>query len=173
MSVVAVDAVSTDGDFEKFVEVRSERMLATAWLITRNGEDARDAVQDALTGLFRRWTDLPGGDELDAYVHRTLVNASLRVIRRRGHWLYLADPASLRAAPHVPDASDRVGDADLVWRLCGELRPNQRAAVVLRFYQDLTFAQIAEALGCREATARSHVNRALRQLRARLTGGDQ
>ena len=46
-----------------------------AWLVTRNSDDARDAVQDALAGLYRQWSRLPSGDEFEAYVHRTVVNA--------------------------------------------------------------------------------------------------
>ncbi|MFZ1412327.1 MAG: RNA polymerase sigma factor, partial [Micropruina sp.] len=76
-------------------------------------------------------------------------------------------------APASADPADRVVAADQVWRLCGELPPAQRAAVVLRFYEDLSFAEIAEALGCREATARSHVHRAMVLLRSRLRGGGQ
>ena len=58
--------------------------------------------------------------------------------------------------------------ADEALRLCGELPPLQRAAVVLRFYEDRSFAEIGDILGCPEATARSHVHRALATLRTRL-----
>ena len=72
----------------------------------------------------------------------------------------------------VPDASQAVADADQALRLCGELPPMQRAAVVLRFYEDRSFAEIARILGCPEGTARSHVHRALQALRAKLEGGE-
>lgn len=74
------------------------------------------------------------------------------------------------APPATPSAvHDTAQDAAEAWELCGTLPPNQRAAVVLRFYEDLSFAEIARVLGCREATARSHVHRALAALRLRLT----
>ena len=77
------------------------------------------------------------------------------------------EPYADRAAGPVTTGSD----ADEAWQLCNQLPPAQRAAVVLRFYEDLSYAQIAVILDCAEATARSHVHRALVNLRARLTTG--
>ena len=57
----------------------------------------------------------------------------------------------LTASPVVPDASQAVADADQALRLCGELPPMQRAAVVLRFYEDRSFAEIARTSGARRA----------------------
>ena len=71
------------------------------------------------------------------------------------------------AADPAPDHAERLGRADAVWAVCRELPPRQRAAVVLRFYEDLEYAEIGELLGCSEATVRSHVHRALTALRAR------
>lgn len=76
-------------------------------------------------------------------------------------------------ASFSPNAADAIAASDEVWRLCGALKPVQRTAVVLRFYADLDYAAIADALGCAEATARSHVHRATRHLRSRLAGGRQ
>lgn len=159
--------------FEDFVTARSRRLLDVAWLITRDPEDARDAVQDALAGLYRRWERLPSGDEFEAYVHRSVVNACLAVLRRRPRWLPVAMPERLRAAPVSEDFAEQVGTSAQVWQLCGELRPAQRAAVVLRFWSDASYAEIAAALGCTESTARSHVHRAIAALRSRLAEGDE
>ncbi len=68
----------------------------------------------------------------------------------------------------MADPSQSLADADHAWALCAELPPPQRAAVVLRFYEDLPFAEIGRILGCPESTARSHVHRALAALRQRL-----
>ena len=62
---------------------------------------------------------------------------------------------------------------DAVWAICAELPPRQRAAVVLRFYEDLDYPEIAQLLGCSEATVRSHVHRALGALRSRLAEEDR
>lgn len=165
-----------DGEqtFSTYAHARSGRLLTLAWLITRNREDAHDAVQDALTSLYRRWDRLPTGDELDAYVHKSVVHACLRVIRHRPPTLSVAAPDDLPGAPATGDPGDQVAAADEVWRLCAALSATQRSAVVLRFHQQLSFAEIAKVLGCREATARSHVHRAVGLMRERLArGGDQ
>lgn len=163
-------AVADETSFVEFVRSRTDRFLNLAWLVTRDPEDARDAVQDALAGLYARWTRLPEGDEFEAYVYRTVINACLGVLRRRPRSLPVARPEGLPLAPVAADPAQAVAAADEVWRLCDALSPDQRAAVVLRFYQDLSFAEIAAALGCRESTARSHVHRAVVALRAQVEG---
>lgn len=163
--------MGVEPSFDDYVRARSERLVRLAWLITRNWEDARDAVQDALSSLYRRWSRLPEGDRRDSYVSRTVVNACLAVIRRRRSQP-VPDPSALIEAPVCADPSSAVVEAEAAWRLCAELPPVQRAAVVLRFYDDYSFGQIAEALGCPESTARSHVHRAMATLRSRLQKGE-
>jgi RNA polymerase sigma-70 factor (sigma-E family) len=162
--VVVEAGVSFDG----YVRARSSGLIRLAWLITRDWDDARDAVQDAFAALYPRWSRLPAdADRVEAYVSRCVVNACLAVIRRRGADP-VADPALLDGAPVTNDGTAQVVEADRLWRLCGQLPPVQRAAVVLRFYRDLTFAEVANILGCGEATARSHVHRAVATLRLRM-----
>lgn len=156
----------SDAEFAAFARARGDRMLRVAWLITRHHEDARDAVQDALLGLHRSRARLPEGDALEAYVHRSVVNAALRVVGRRPPALPVAEVERLPQGG--TDNTQAWLEADAVWQLCGELTPTQRAAVVLRFFADVPFAEVADILGCAEATARSHVHRALAALRARL-----
>ena len=73
------------------------------------------------------------------------------------------------------DPAARIDTGDAVWRVCEALPRQQRAAVVLRFYEDLDYPEIAEILGLAEATVRSHVHRALAALRTELTAdqGDE
>lgn len=163
-------AIADDESFVEFVRSRSDRFLDLAWLVTRDPEDARDAVQDALAGLYARWALLPTGDEFEAYVYRTVVSSCLGVIRRRPRSLPVAQPEGLPMAPVGADPAQAVAATDEVWRLCGTLSPDQRAAVVLRFYQDLSFAEIAAVLECKESTARSHVHRAVLALREQVEG---
>ncbi len=156
--------------FEQYVATRSAALLRFAYLVTRNREDAHDAVQDALTGLFPRWRQVAARGQVDAYVRRSVVNAHVSRWRTVRRLVPAAEPASLRAAPTAQDPAARVADIDEALRLCGTLPPVQRAAVVLRFYEDRSFAEIGQILGCAEATARSHVHRALVSLRAQLEG---
>lgn len=158
---------SAPASFDDYVRTRSEGLLRLAWLITRNWHDARDAVQDAFVSLYPRWSLLPDGARREAYIYRSVVNACLRVIRHRTA-TPVAEPDGLREAPISADASGSLAESTALWRLCGALPPLQRTAVVLRFYQDLSFAEIAAAMGCRESTARSHVHRGLAALRAAL-----
>lgn len=162
----AADAVPIT--FEHYVATRSVSLLRFAYLVTRNRDDAHDAVQDALVGLYPRWRQVVGRGEVDAYVRRSIVNAHVSRWRKVHRLVPSADPAVLSRAPVGEDPAVGVAAADEALRLCGELPPLQRAAVVLRFYEDRSFGEIAEILGCPEATARSHVHRALVALRARL-----
>ena len=158
-------------DFEGFIRIRSDRLLRLAFLVTGNWDDARDAVQDALEGVLPRWSRLADSDKWDAYLRRCVVNACLGIIRKRGRARPVAEPQMLPQAKVQADPAWAIANADEAWRLCRSLPPQQRAAVVLRFYQDLSFAEIGAALGCPEATARSHVHRALAALRTRLEEG--
>jgi RNA polymerase sigma factor (sigma-70 family) len=74
----------------------------------------------------------------------------------------------LKPAAARGDHASAIADADVAWSLCQSLPKTQRAAVVLRYYDDQSYAQIADVLGCTESTARSHVRRALTALRTRL-----
>ena len=75
--------------------------------------------------------------------------------------------------PAYADPAGRVDTSDAVWRVCQRLPRQQRAAVVLRFYEDLDYAEIAAVLEIAEPTVRSHVHRALAALRVELTREDQ
>jgi RNA polymerase sigma-70 factor (sigma-E family) len=171
-TVVAEPAATS---FSDYVTLRSAALLRFAFLITRNREDAHDAVQEALTGLYPRWHQVSARGDVDAYVRRSIVNAHVSAWRKVHRLFPTAEPEVSGRAPATPDAADAVVDADLALRLCAELPPVQRAAVVLRFYEDRSSAEIASILGCPEGTARSHVHRALAALRAKLdperTGG--
>jgi RNA polymerase sigma-70 factor (sigma-E family) len=169
-SVVAPSAIAS---FEDYVTLRSAALQRFAYLITRNREDAHDAVQEALTGLYPRWRQISARGDVDAYVRRSIVNAHVSSWRKVRRLYPTAEPELAGGVQSVPDATEAVADADQALRLCGELPPVQRAAVVLRFYEDRTFAEIADILGCPEGTARSHVHRALVALRARLEGGER
>ena len=100
-----------------------------------------------------------------------VVNAHVSAWRRSA-----SRAAGRRGARHLGRRpADAVARGDAVWRVCAALPPQQRAAVVLRFYEDLEYAEIAAILDVAEATVRSHVHRALAAMRAELsrrTGDD-
>ena len=163
MAVARAEAV----DFEPWVSERADALLRFAYVLTGDPTLAEDAVQDALTTACARWSRISRADDPDAYVRRMIVNAHISWWRRfRRREAPTAEPArSMLAAPD--GAADRA-EADAVWALCATLPSRQRAAVVLRFYEQLSYAEIAVLLHCAEATARSSVHRALAALKAVL-----
>jgi len=158
-------AVAGWASFDDFVRHRSVALQRFAHLLTGNPDDAADLVQEALTGLYPRWDRVSAGGDPEPYVRRSIVNSRITRWRRVPEWP-AADPGVLDGA--VADSQAAVADADFFGRLFATLPARQRAALVLRFYEDLGFAEIARLLGCAEPTARSLVHRALVDLRTRL-----
>lgn len=156
----------TETDFASWVAARGPALQRFAHLVTGSA-DAPDLVQEALSRAYPRWAELARTDTAEAYVRRSIVNASVSGWRKTRRLVSVDDPEPLTRTTQ-PDPAVAVTDADHAWRLCAELPPQQRAAVVLRFYEDLSFAQIALVLDCPESTARSHVHRAVATLRDRL-----
>ncbi len=164
----SADAGDRD-DFDAWVGARSTSLLRFAYLMTGSQEAAEESVQTALTTACEKWSRVRRMDDRDAYVRRMVVNAHIsrwRRFRRREVPVELVHPG--RAGASGPDVADGVTQADRVWRLCASLPPSQRASVVLRFYEDLSYREIAAVLGRPEATVRSHVHRALATLRATI-----
>ena len=123
-------------------------------------------MQSALVSACEKWSRVSRRDDPDAYVRRMVVNAHISAWRRSGR--RESPVAEVRDAT-IADPAQLVVEADAVWRMCTALPPQQRAAVVLRFYEDLEYAEIAAILDIAEPTARSHVHRALAALRRELT----
>jgi RNA polymerase sigma-70 factor (sigma-E family) len=151
--------------FDAWVEARVAALLRFAYLVTGSQQAAEDAVQSALVSACEKWSRVSRRDDPDAYVRRMVVNAHISAWRRTGR---LESPvAEVRDATGA-DPAQQVVEHDAVWRMCAGLPPQQRAAVVLRFYEDLEYAEVAAVLGIAEPTARSHVHRALTALRRQL-----
>lgn len=160
-------------DFEEYVAQRGPALLRLATLVTGNETDAQDAVQDALSRALPRWERIARADDPDAYVRRMIVNAHTSAWRR---FRRKESPVALVRSEEVVDA-EAAGLAHLdharVWAACRSLAHDQRVAVVLRFYEQLSYAEIAGLTGVAEATARSRVHRALDRLRPVLDQTDR
>jgi RNA polymerase sigma-70 factor (sigma-E family) len=154
-------------DFSAFVAARGTALQRYAYLVTGDRSESADLVQEALANAWPRWDDLAQAGSCEAYLRRSITNGAVSRWRKLGRVTPVADPPDAPVL-HGPDLSD----ADHAWQLCAQLPPTQRAAVVLRFYEDLSYAEIAAVLDCAEPTARSHVHRALLALRERLVPGD-
>ena len=155
------------GSFESFVAARSAALYRTAFLLTGQGADAEDLLQVTLVKLYVAWRRASAADSTEAYARRILANAfvsSRRPRRLTAERLVEAPPD--RPAPTVD--LDGVDDRLSVWAQVVALPPRQRAVVVLRYYEDLSEAEIAEALGCSRGTVKSTASAALRALRGRI-----
>jgi len=153
-----------DGDFEMFVTEHYPALLGYAFLLTGDPADAEDLLQTGLVRVGLAWSRLRDRSAAPAYVRKILVRECANGWRSRSR-----EVARLRrvASPGPqPDIAGQVADSDVVWRALNSLSARQRAAIVLRFYDDLTEMQIAETLGCSAGTVKSLSSRALAKLRA-------
>jgi len=156
--------------FEEYAATRGAALLRLATALTGSPADAQDVVQDALSRALPRWDRICTVDDPDAYVRRMVVNAHVSWWRRfRRREAPVADVRTSGGDRLVPDAADealRRDEDSALWDACAGLVRDQRVAVVLRFYEQLSYAEIAALTGVAEATARSRVHRGLAQLRA-------
>lgn len=148
-----------DGEFDAYVAARSRRLLGVATMLVGR-HDAEDALQDALISLYRRWDRVLTADNPDAYVHRSLVNASLQLLRRRRR-------IELPQGFDVAGPDDAVSERQAMLQALASLPPRQRAVLVLSFYEDLDEGEIAAAMSCSRGTVKSQKARALKALRER------
>jgi RNA polymerase sigma-70 factor (sigma-E family) len=154
-------------DFDDWVTQRGGALLRFAYLVTRDHNRAEEAVQDALIAAYSRWTKICRAQDPEAYVRRCIVNADISRWRRFfRHESPTENPGTSDAAP---DHSVTQAEHDAVWALCTTLPAKQRAAVVLRYYEDLPDAEIAVILDCSASTVRSQIHRALASLRTTIT----
>ncbi len=161
-------------EFEQFVTASSDALLRTAYLVAWDAVEAEDLVQECLLVVARRWPRVRKMDHPHAYARRVLINRALDGAQRRTRHRQelVGDEAATLAA--VPDESSArrlqaVGvRAELVDAL-GTLPPRQRAVLVLRYFEDLSEAQVAELLGCSVGTVKSTASRGLTRLQTTLS----
>ena len=149
-------------EFECFVAAQWRPMLRAAWLLSGNWAAAEDLVQSALAQVWARWAQVSSADEPAAYVRRMLTHQYLGQQRRRSS---AELPTDVVPESPAPDAAAAIDQRLALVRALDELPPQQRAAVVLRYFQDLSLEQTASALGCTVGTAKSQTSRALAKLR--------
>ena len=133
-----------------------------ALLLTRNRADAEDLVQVALAKTFQAWDRIEDRGAVDGYVRRAMVNTHISWWRRRRVEEY--------PTGEIPDRPvlDHAGDSeiqDALRRAIVRLPQRMRAAVVLRYYEDMSEAEVAQVLGVSLGTVKSTVSRAVAKLR--------
>ncbi len=161
----------TRDEFDRFVAESAEGLLRAAYLIVWDVAEAEDLVQECFFRLAHRWLRVRGMEHRGAYARKVLVNLALDASgpRRRAQ-SELGEGAERQLALHADDGPvllfGRVeASTDLV-RALGELAPRQRATLVLRYFEDMSEAQVADLMGCSLGTVKSTTARALERLRA-------
>ena len=158
------------GDHDAFSELAGaaiSRLDASAWLILRDPDRAKDAVQNT---LVRAWRDLPtlrDPDRFDAWLHRMLVNACIDEARRLRRHRFDVELTNLHA-PAAAGIESAIADRDQLERGFLRLEPEMRAVIVLHHYLDLPLPTVATTLGIPLGTAKSRLHRALGLMRAAL-----
>lgn len=155
--------------FEEFVVGCSPGLLRTAYHLTHDAGLAEDLLQTSLVRVWGAWRRVEG-DPLP-YARRVMVNAYVSSWRRkwRGevpHDLGLLDVGRL---PAQADPTLHRDERDAMWQALGRLPRRQRAVLVLRYYEDLTEAQVADVLNISVGTVKSQASRGLDKLRADTT----
>jgi RNA polymerase sigma-70 factor (ECF subfamily) len=159
-------------DFRQLVELYSPRLYRVAYRMTRQAQDAEDLVQETFLRAYRAWPAFDGRANPATWLYRICVNAGLDWLRRqrsRPHTAAQEEPPELVSAAPDPErlalsreARRRI-DAALQ-----ELSPKERAAFALRHGENWSIAEIAAALGLREAATKNTIFRGVRKLRRAL-----
>ncbi|MGZ4465812.1 MAG: SigE family RNA polymerase sigma factor, partial [Nocardioides sp.] len=139
-------------------------LYRTAYLLLGDHAEAEDLVQTALAKTYASWRQVRDLEAAPGYARTVLVNTAASWFRKRS-WRNERPTEVLPERGYAVDPTDRPA---IVTALAG-LAPRQRAVVVLRYYEDLSVAQTARALGCSEGTVKSQTSDALATLR-RLLG---
>jgi RNA polymerase sigma-70 factor (sigma-E family) len=144
-----------------------DKLVRVALLVTGDLPTAKDVTQDAFASVYLRWKKLRNADDALAYLRRAVVSNALSVLRHRA---VAARNAELDER-HEPSAGHEALiqlESSALAAALRKLSARQRAAVVLRYYGDLSEAEIATAMGISEGTAKSHTSRGMAALRAEL-----
>jgi RNA polymerase sigma-70 factor (ECF subfamily) len=150
---------SDEADFRHVYEQAFPVVYRVAYRFSGRRETAEDAVQEAFARAFERWGRLRGEPWIVGWIVTTTLNVLRRTGRRTAELSYEVEGL------HSPETEPE-GALDL-WRAIKELPKRQAQAVVLHYLIDLPVAQVAEVMGCREGTAKAHLDRGRRRL-ARL-----
>ena len=162
------------GDHDAFtvlIERAVPRLDGAARLILRDGELARDAMQEA---LFQAWRDLPGlrdPDRFDAWLHRIMVNSCLQAARHRRRRPIEVELTPM-AGPSIGDHQSVVAARDLLDDALRRLVPEWRAVIVLHYYLGMPLPDVAVALGVPLGTVKSRLHRSLGVMRSTIVSAE-
>jgi len=156
-------------EYDEFVRDRLPSLLRYAAVLSGDADLAADLVQDVMVKVHRKWPAIAAAGAPEAYVKRMVTNEYLSWRRRWSVRTVAVVPDELlharAGAGQQRDTAQDTVDRDEAWTRLAGLPRQQRAVLVLRYYEGLDDAEIATALGCAPATVRAHASRALAVLR--------
>ncbi|MFE0102250.1 SigE family RNA polymerase sigma factor [Streptomyces sp. NPDC059009] len=159
-----------DEEFQGFVVHRWPQLMRTAFLLTGEQHAAEDLVQSSLERTYVSWRKVTAAGDPDAYVRRIMINAHARKHRRKlKEFLSFQDSAPIFEAADGPEQGDRMAQSDVraaLLQALSQLPLRQREAVVLRYWEDLSETQTAEAMGCSVGAVKSNAAKGIAKLRA-------
>lgn len=159
---------AADADFVEWVQARQAGLLRYGYLLTGEPHAAQDLVQTALAKLYLKW-DVVQARARTAYVRRIMVNEQASAWRRPWRRREVtSSPLIDHIAGQLVETEGQAGHDAELWSVVTSLPVKQRAAVVLRYYEQLSEAETADVLGCSIGTVKSNTHRALAALRIRL-----
>jgi RNA polymerase sigma-70 factor (sigma-E family) len=161
-----VGTTDRDADFAAYMAARQASLLRTAYLLTGDRHTAEDLVQTAFAKLYLAWDRVQRRELVDGYVRRILVNEHSSLWRRAFKRREVVSDAVPET--HAPADRHDDGESAALWAFVQTLPRKQRAVIVLRYYEDLSEAEIAETLGISVGTVKSQASRALAAMRSRV-----
>jgi RNA polymerase sigma-70 factor (sigma-E family) len=155
-----------DAEFAEWMQARQPRLLRTAYLLTGDVHAAEDLVQTALAKVYLAWDRVSAASSIDAYARKILVNEHTSAWRRL--WRQRETVTDTSRYDIAVPATEYDGVTATLWEAVRALPERQRAVVVLRYYEQLSEKESAEALSVSVGTIKSQSSRALDTLRAGL-----
>ncbi|CUR61060.1 Sigma-70, region 4 type 2 [metagenome] len=153
-----------DAEFSAYMSARQAVLYRTAYLLVGDHAGAEDLLQNAFAKLYLSWEKVRDHGALDGYVRRVMVNEHNSLWRRA--WKRREHSTDTMPDTGVLDEYDD-GMGGVLWSFVQTLPPRQRSVIVLRYYEQLSEAEIADVLGISVGTVKSQASRALAGLRAR------
>lgn len=150
--------------FDEFVRARLPKLLRFGHALTGSPHAGADLVQDALERAMLAWSRIDAKDDPEGYVRRIMVNRNVSIWRRHRKERLVDE------VPERPPTQQPPGHDDELWAAVKQLPAKQRTVIVLRYYEDLSEAQIAATMGCSAGTVKSQASRAMAKLRDLMSG---
>ncbi|MBE2272536.1 MAG: RNA polymerase sigma factor [Anaerolinea sp.] len=158
-------------DFDELVERHSGEIFAYVWRLLRDAHDAEDCLQETFLRAFRSYSRVRAGSNYRAWLYRIATNTA----RSQWKWRKRNETHTIDLDPDwqsdempVADRVERAAVLTAVTRAVEALPDQQRAALIMRKYQELSYAEIAAALDCTEAAARANVYQAVKKLQTKF-----